>query len=452
MRTRISVILLACSVACSANAREEVSRNFQKTVPLGPGRSLRVHHSMGSVSVHTQTKREVEIRASIKCSSGRPQDAHTICDGIKISVDESGSGVAVRTEIPEIHGSFHNLSWSVDLDIVMPDTAPLELRNQFGPVSVTDLHAPADIVNSNGKVSFTGGRGKQRIETSFGDIDLAGNDGDVILVDSNGRVTAGDVTGDLDLRDNFGEIKVSNVGKRLEIRSGNGNVTVAGVAGVATISDSFGKVTVRDARSDVSVQNQNGEVETAGIAGTADLRTSFGAVRFSRIGKGATIHAENSQVTGDTVDGTLTAETTFGGIDVRAIKGGARLTGQNAAIHALDIGGEVFAKTSFAGVTLEDVAQPVTVENQNGSVTVRTKASAKCQPITLNTTFGPIRVSLPQGAGYDVTAKTSFGHISSEAPMTVSGQMGDQSISGKIGGGGCSLRLVDQNGNIEIVK
>jgi DUF4097 and DUF4098 domain-containing protein YvlB len=445
-------MVLACCAACAANAREEVSRDFNKSVPLAPGRSLRVEHSQGSVSIHTQAKPEVDIRASIKCSSGRAQDAHAICDGIKISVDETGAGVSVRTEFPRISGIFHNLSWSVDLDIVMPDTAPLELRNQFGTVSVTDLHAPADIRDSSGKVSFTGGRGKQRIETSFGDIELARNDGDVTLIDSSGRVTASDVTGELDVRDNFGEIKISNIGKRLEIRSGSGNVSVAGVAGVATISDSFGKVTVRDARSDVSVQNQSGDVETAGIAGTADLRTTFGAVRFSRIGKGATVHAESSQVTGDTVDGPVTVETTFGGIDVHTIKGGARLTAQSAPIRASDVGGEVYAKTSFAGVTVEDVAQPITVDNQSGSVTVRAKASNKCQPISLSTTFGPIKVVLPQGAGYDVTARTSFGHISSEAPMTVSGQVGDQSISGKIGGGGCSLRLIDQSGNIDILK
>ncbi|HUB81928.1 MAG TPA: hypothetical protein VMB03_24190 [Bryobacteraceae bacterium] len=448
MRSGISLVLLACCAACAAHAREEVSRDFQKSVPLAPGKGLRIEHSQGSVSVHTQAKREVEIHASMKCSADRAADAHSICDGIRIFVDESGAGISVRTEFPSLSGGFHNLSWSANLDIVMPDAAPLELRNQFGTVSVADLHAPADIRDNNGKVSFTGGRGRQRIETSFGDIELARNEGDVTIVDSNGRVTASEVTGELDVRDNFGDIRISNVGKRLEIHAGNGNVTVADIAGVAAISDSFGKVTVRDTKSDVSVRNQNGDVETAGIAGAADLSTTFGAVRFSRIAKGVVVHAENAPVTGDTVDGTVTAQTTFGGIDVHAIKGGARLTGQNAPIHASDIGGEVYAKTSFAGVTVEDVGQPVTVENQNGSITVRARPSSKCQPMTLSTTFGPIKVVAPQGVGYDVMARTSFGHISLDT-TTMNGE-GDQSISTRIGGGGCPLKLVDQNGNIEI--
>lgn len=452
LRVLISTLTVVASAA-AAPPREEVFRNFQKSVPLATGRSLRVEHSQGSVAIHTHATAGVEVHAAIKCSSERAADARAICDRIQVSVDETGSGVSVRTEIPN-SSSFpwlHNFSWSVDIDIAMPDAAPLDLRNQFGSVTVTDLHAPANIVDSNGKVSFTGGRGRQRIETSFGDVELARNDGDVTIVDSNGRVTASDVTGALEVRDNFGEVKITNVGKRLDINAGNGNVTVAGVGGPAVISDSFGKVTVRDARSDVNVHNQNGELEITAVSGAADLRTTFGAVRFSRIGKGATVHAENSTVTGDTVDGLVTIDTSFGGIDLRGVKGGARLTAQNANIHATDIGGEVYAKTSFGGVTIEDVSQPITVENSNGSVTVRAKAANQCRPISLSTTFGPIKVSLPNGQGYDVGARTSFGRISTGLPITITGQAGNDSISGKIAGGGCQLKLVNENGNIDIL-
>jgi hypothetical protein len=54
--------------------------------------------------------------------------------------------------------------------------------------------------------------------------------------------------------------------------------------------------------------------------------------------------------------------------------------------------------------------------------------------------------------GYTVTGKTSFGRIHSEPEMTVSGAIAADSISGKISGGGCEMRLTNQNGNIDIVK
>jgi hypothetical protein len=81
---------------------------------------------------------------------------------------------------------------------------------------------------------------------------------------------------------------------------------------------------------------------------------------------------------------------------------------------------------------------------------VRAKAANQCRPISLSTSFGPIKVSLPNGQGYDVGARTSFGRISTGPPITVSGQVGSESLSGKIAGGGCQLKLVDQSGDIDI--
>ena len=241
MRSGISVVLVACC-ATAMSAREEVTRDFQKTAVLSGGRSFRIEHSLGNINIHTHAKGEVEIHASIKCSSNRADDARQGCDQIKIAVEESSSGVWVRTQYP--HSDFfngrHNLSYAVNYDITMPETAPLEVRNRFGAVSVTDLHAPANINNGNGRVVFTGGRGRLRIENSFGDVEVAHNAGDVTIVNTNGQVTAGDVTGALDIRNHFGEVRVTNVGGRVEINAGNSNVAVTDAAGAVGIGDSFG--------------------------------------------------------------------------------------------------------------------------------------------------------------------------------------------------------------------
>jgi len=147
-----------------------------------------------------------------------------------------------------------------------------------------------------------------------------------------------------------------------------------------------------------------------------------------------------------------TVETTFGGVDLRNIKGGARVTAGNSSVRLAGIGGEAYAKTTFNGISISDVAGPVTVESQNGSVIVETRAGSKCQPISLRTTFGPIRVTVPATAGYNVTARTSFGRIHSAAEITVTGDVSPDSLTGRIGAGGCDLRLLDQNGNIDILK
>ena len=398
MRIIISLILLSCCPLAMA-AREEYKRDFQKAVALPGGRSLRVEHSLGSVNVRTQAKNEVAVQAAIRCSADNVENARRFCDQIQIRVEESGSGVTIRTEYPRNGNWPRNMSYSANLEIQMPETAPLELRNRFGSVTVQKLRAPATINNGNGNVVLMQGSGRQRVENSFGNVEVITNDGDVTVVNGNGWVRASDISGTAEVTNRFGEVRITNVGKSLTVHGGNSKVDVEHVGGIAMVTTSFGDVRVWDAKSDVTVRNQNGRVEANTVAGIADLQTSFAAVKFTGIGKAVRVLAQNSTVTGDTVGETATVQTSFANVDLRGVKGGARVTAGNAAIRMAGIGGEVFAKSSFAGITVEDVGGPVTVENGNGSVTVTARPGQACQPIAIQTSFAPIRVAVPAGLG-----------------------------------------------------
>ena len=104
-------------------------------------------------------------------------------------------------------------------------------------------------------------------------------------------------------------------------------------------------------------------------------------------------------------------------------------------------------------MTLESVGGSITVDNQNGAVILsEARNSNGCRGITAKTSFSPIQVRIGEGNGYAVSARTSFGHISSELPVLASGQMGGDTLYGKIGNGACTLSLTNSNGNIEILK
>jgi hypothetical protein len=439
-----------CCSAVTAQGREEAQRDFRKTVALPSGRMFRIENSNGNITVRTQSKGEVDIHAIIRCSANGASEARNFCEQIQVVVDE-GSSLSVHTQYPSNWNS-RNLSYSVHYDIAMPETSPLEVRNRFGAVSVANLHASGVIRNNNGAVTLSGARGRQEIENSFGDVEVRANEGDLSIRNGNGAVTASDITGTLDITNRFGRIHVTHAGRGVTIHSNNGEIQVENVAGMTSVGNSFGGVSVADTKSDVTVQNQNGEVRATDIAGTADLRTSFGRVTFSHIGKMLSVHAQNAVISGDTVGESATVETTFGGVDIRDVKGGARVTCGNSPIKLSNVGGEVYAKTSFAPVTIGNVGGPVTVEAANSSLTVEERPAQKCQPISLNTSFGTIHLTVPNGVGYNVTAKTSFGRIQSEADMTVSGDIGGNVLNGKISGGGCDLKLTDQNGSINILK
>lgn len=457
MRRKINLILLFVAVCATASARQEYKRDYRKSTTLPSGRAVRLESQFGRISIRAVPGNQVVVQAVVRCSADTLEEARRLGEQIQIYYEETAAGVYVRSDYPHLSGRFHNLSYAIDYDITMPETALLDLRNRFGAIDVSNLHASATISSGNGTVAFLNGRGRQRIENSFGMVEVRKNDGDVVIHNSNGPTIAADITGAVEITNQFGEIRATNIGLGISIRSNNSNIEVTNAGGPATVSNSFGRVVLADIKAGATVQNQNGEISADGISGAADLHTSFAGIRFSRIGKSATVRATNSLVRGDTVGEFATVETTFGGVDLRDVKGAARVTAGNTYIKLSGIGGEVYTKTNFAPVNITDSAGPITVEDQNGAVTVNGRQIHGCQPISLRTTFGPIRVTLPQGAGYDLTSHTTFGSIHSDLPIvtppgTHSGQNGQAGLAGKINGGGCDLKLMGENGSIDILR
>jgi DUF4097 and DUF4098 domain-containing protein YvlB len=103
-------------------------------------------------------------------------------------------------------------------------------------------------------------------------------------------------------------------------------------------------------------------------------------------------------------------------------------------------------------VVLEGVQGKIEVDDQNGAVDIKSAAAGGCQDVSAKTSFAPIRVAIPDGAGYTVTARTSFGKVRSEIPITTTGGLSEEGITGKIGDGKCRLSLTNNNGNIDLMK
>jgi len=147
------------------------------------------------------------------------------------------------------------------------------------------------------------------------------------------------------------------------------------------------------------------------------------------------------------------AKTSFGSVQAERINGNLTVENNNGSVIAKNIKGDARVNTSFAGVTLESVGGKIAVDNQNGAISVTAARPASgCRDISLKTSFSSIRVSVPDGVGYNVSARTSFGRISTDVPVTSTGSIGGDSLNGTIGSGGCPLQLTDSNGSIEIAK
>lgn len=445
---------LAFVVPALAHRQQEVTRNFDRTVALPAGRQLRIESKFSEVKVRGASQRDVVIHAVIRTAAGSPSEAGDLANKVRIDVDQTSSGVSIRTVYPERANGWmgsRNASYSVSFDITYPESSPLEIRNEFGEVRVSDCRGGSRIVNGHGALSVRDGKGVQNLENSFGAVEVAGNQGDVTVSNGNGAITVSDVTGRVNVKNRFGRITVTKAGQGATIVNNNGAISLTDAHGTSTVTNSFGAVAATGVRGDLTIRNSNGAVDAHNVTGSAWLTNSFGAITASEIGKSLEATDSNGAVRATRVGGTVTVRNSFGATTIEDA-GGVDITSGNGAVKVLGVRGAAKVHTSFGGVLIDNVSGPVDASNSNGSITVTANSASGCQPITLKTTFGPIKLALPSNANYNVSASTSFGGIRTDFPVTVSGQTNSESIQGRIGSGGCELKITGSNGRIEILK
>lgn len=370
------------------------------------GGKVTIDHRFGRLELHTTSGNQVDVKGTVLSSD--PEFGKQI----HFNVSESGGGITIRTDVPDVH--WHgSLSYSVDIDVSVPANAPLSIRNRFGSITASGVHAASEFANAQGSIELSDLRGAQQIESSFGSVNVTNSAGDTVIRNANGSVTVSHVKGSLDVSDRFGSVRVDDVDRALALRNENGSVDVHDVGGNATISTSFASSTVSNVRGALDLTSTNGNVVVSD-AGRSSIRTSFGSVRATAIHGDAEVHNQNGNVT------------------LTGVNGGARV------------------RTTFGSVFLKGVDGTVSVENANGAISVSDPPAGACHDLSLKTNFSSIRVALRPGTGYTVHARTSFGSIHSDLPITMSGSLSNESITGMINGGGCKLDLETANGNISI--
>jgi hypothetical protein len=329
----------------------------------------------------------------------------------------------------------------------------LEVHNRFGSITVREIQGAANITGGNGAVNLTDA-GSASVTTSFGSVEARTIRGDLIVHNNNGNVDISGVGGAANITDSFGNVTFSDVKGRVNCTTSNGRVSGSSISGSAvTIRDSFGNLELSNIAGTLNAETSNGKITLRSAHGAVELRSSFGAIEASDISKGIRAITGNGSVTLTDIGGETFAKTSFGSVSAERISGNLIVENTNGSVTARNVKGDASVTTSFAAVTLESVGGKITVNNQNGGISVAAARPANgCRDISLRTSFSSIRVSIPQGVGYNVTAHTSFGRISTDLPITTTGSVAPDSLNGAIGSGGCQLELTDANGSIEITR
>ncbi|MEO8592183.1 MAG: DUF4097 family beta strand repeat-containing protein [Candidatus Solibacter sp.] len=126
--------------------------------------------------------------------------------------------------------------------------------------------------------------------------------------------------------------------------------------------------------------------------------------------------------------------------NVKLINGGLSLSGMKGSVKASSVNGSIRAEGMQGTVELSTV---------NGFLEAGFQRISKCNPISLSSVNGPIKVSLPSGAGAHVSAHNLSGGINSDFGQAWRASNGNR-FEAAVNGGGTQIKLHNVNGGISI--
>ncbi|HKR63523.1 MAG TPA: DUF4097 family beta strand repeat-containing protein [Thermoanaerobaculia bacterium] len=197
------------------------------------------------------------------------------------------------------------------------------------------------------------------------------------------------------------------------------------------VKTSGGSITLDDIGGEVEANTSGGSIKTGAISGTAKLNTSGGSI---------TVGGARGEVVAHTSGGSIDIGDTASRVDARTSGG---------SIHLARVGGEVTARTSGGGIRIEDAKGRVDASTSGGSITA-TISEQPAGDSRLSTSGGGVTVNIASGIGVELDAKASGGGVHSDVPITIQGMQDDDSLQGRIGGGGPKLVLRSSGGGIRV--
>lgn len=122
----------------------------------------------------------------------------------------------------------------------------------------------------------------------------------------------------------------------------------------------------------------------------------------------------------------------------------------NGNVEVAELRGRVEARTVNGYVEAASSGGPVRARTVNGSI--RAKGQVGRNGLDYETVNGSIEIELPANADVNVSLRTTNGRVTSDFPITFSGEINPRRIEAKVGNGGPELRARTVNGGIRLRK
>ncbi len=241
---------------------------------------------------------------------------------------------------------------------------------------------------------------------------------------------------------NHGDVHVSSIKAPVTITANHGDVEVSAITGAinAHINNGGSSFAAHSTTGPVTLQGHGGDITLSEIVGEVLIEGDFfGETHVEHVRGGLHFHTSRTDLQMARLDGDLD------------ISSDSNLTADQML-------GPVVLTTRNRNITLERVAGNVFVSNRNGSVDLTSAAenstgAPRIGNVTIENRDGSIELTLPERAGFHLTADTDDGKIDNDFSLpTADDEDKHNLITGTVGDGSATVKISTSQADISIKK
>ncbi|HMD32518.1 MAG TPA: DUF4097 family beta strand repeat-containing protein [Candidatus Acidoferrales bacterium] len=291
--------------------------------------------------------------------------------------------------------------------------------------------------------AMSGDEAKSRADSSTARLEQSGTEFSLSAAPAGGRGSSSRVSFEvhlprnvaLDLRTARGEVRVTGIAGNVAVSVGNGNVEVRDTGGDVRADLGHGDARVTSVKGNVHVSGKGGEVEIADVKGAATIDGEFfGPISARSVAQGVRFVSRQTDFT-------------LAGLPGRMTVGPSDLEVEDAV-------GPLILTTKDKQIDIEDVSGRIRVDNRHGRVAVRLKSEPR-EEIDLTNDSGAIELALPSKSAFDISAASRSGEIENDwndGALNRTREKGDSRLDGKVGAKGPKITLNTSYGPIRLKR
>jgi len=212
------------------------------------------------------------------------------------------------------------------------------------------------------------------------------------------------------------------------------------------LSTSGGSISLANLTGDQKFSTSGGSLHIDNVGGNIDGRTSGGSIEVENSRDDIELTTSGGSIKANNCNGKLRLTTSGGSLDLKDLKGDIKASTSGGSVNGRNISGELITHTSGGSIHLYDLACSLEASNSGGGIDIEIKELGKY--VKVSNSGGHIDLQLPKNKGVDLDL--SGGRIKTDQLGNFDGNIDDNSLQGKLNGGGVPVRVRSSSGRISL--